>query len=295
MRKQLATMSLAFAGLLTTGVVAGGYGFFNDGGAEASGMYDQSQIQYIDGVAVVPVGNETATNQSYYDWKQNFNWQACGVNDYTYVPVQNCGGYYSQQCDIRRYYRQCRFPCQQECIPHPQMVCNQTVTPVTPIQNVTNETVPVIPTPSGNITPPAPIVITNCSYFKVCRERPRCNVDQSWWDYWGNEGYGGNGGYGGYGGNQCGCQQQPVCATPCQQRKMRRRICNATMDDTFDASTFKSNSTYYDGCDCVIFQNCTNTTITPPPEVIVPVPPIPSGGAECNYTCEDIRSLHIVI
>lgn len=36
MRKQIATMTLAFAGLLTTGVVAGGYGFFGDGG-EASG------------------------------------------------------------------------------------------------------------------------------------------------------------------------------------------------------------------------------------------------------------------
>lgn len=76
---------------------------------------------------------------------------------------------------------------------------------------------------------------------------------------------------------------------------MRRRICNATEDDTFDASTFKANNTYYEGCDCVVFQNCTNTTIIPPPEVIVPVPPVPSGGAQCNYTCEDIRALHIVI
>lgn len=71
MKKQLATMSLVFAGLLTTGAVAGGYGFFGDGG---EAVYDQSQIQYIDGVAVVPVGNDTANNQSYYDWKQTFDW-----------------------------------------------------------------------------------------------------------------------------------------------------------------------------------------------------------------------------
>lgn len=167
------------------------------------------------------------------------------------------------------------------------MVCNETVTPDVPVI-VENITVPEIPVPSGNITPPAPIVITNCSYFKVCRERPRCNVDQSWWDYWGANYEGGDQQ------SQCGCQQQ-VCATPCQQRKHRRRICNATLDDSFDASTFKENNTYYDGCDCVVFQNCVNTTIIPPPTPIIPVPPIPSGGGACNYTCEDIRALHIVI
>ena len=85
MRKQLATMTLAFAGLLTSGVVAGGYGFFAEG--EVSGAAANESIQYIDGVAVVAVGNDTATSQSYYDWKKNFNWQACGVQDYTYRPV----------------------------------------------------------------------------------------------------------------------------------------------------------------------------------------------------------------
>lgn len=78
MRKQLATMTLAFAGLLTTGAVAGGYGFFGDG--EASGAaVNESSIQFIDGVAVEPVGNDTANSESYYDWKQSFDWQACGV------------------------------------------------------------------------------------------------------------------------------------------------------------------------------------------------------------------------
>lgn len=182
MRKLLASFSLAFAGLLSTSALAGGSGFMGDQAAAASGMYDQGQIQYIDGVAVVPAGNDTAESQSYYDWKQHFDWQACGVKDFRYQPAQNCGGYYSSQCDMRRYYRACRTPCQQECIPHPAMVCNQTVIPETPVENVT---IPEIPVPSGNITPPTPIVITNCSYFKVCRERPRCNVDQSWWGYWG--------------------------------------------------------------------------------------------------------------
>ena len=176
MRKQIATITLTCAGLLTTGVVAG---FFGN-----EEVMDSSQIQFIDGVAVVPFSNDTSDGQSYYDWKKHFDWQGCGVRDYKYQPAQNCGGYYSQQCDMTRYYRACRYPCQQECIPHPQMVCNQTVPPVV----YPNETVPEIPVPSGNITPPEPIVITNCSYFKVCRERPRCNVDQSWWDYWGGEG-----------------------------------------------------------------------------------------------------------
>jgi hypothetical protein len=65
---------------------------------------------------------------------------------------------------------------------------------------------------------------------------------------------------------------------------------------------FASNTTYYEGCDCIVFTNCTNTTqnvtvnVTVVPSVPVPpIPPVPSGGAECNYTCDEIRSLHIVI
>ena len=73
MRKLLASFSLAFAGLLTTSALAGGAGFMGDQAA-SSAMYDQSQIQYIDGVAVVPAGNETATSSSTYDWKQYFDW-----------------------------------------------------------------------------------------------------------------------------------------------------------------------------------------------------------------------------
>lgn len=67
------------------------------------------------------------------------------------------------------------------------------------------------------------------------------------------------------------------------------------MDDSFDVAEFQSNNTYFDHCDCVVFKNCTNTTIIPPSIPDVPIPDIPSGGAECNYTCDDIRALHIVI
>ena len=61
---------------------------------------------------------------------------------------------------------------------------------------------------------------------------------------------------------------------------------------------FMSNTTYYAGCDCIIFTNCTNTTQTVPANQTVPViplPPIPPSGSSCNYTCEDIRDLHLVI
>jgi hypothetical protein len=74
MRKLLASFSLAFAGLLSTSALAGGSGFRGDQAAAASGMYDQGQIQYIDGVAVVAVGNDTAISESTHDWKQGFNW-----------------------------------------------------------------------------------------------------------------------------------------------------------------------------------------------------------------------------
>jgi hypothetical protein len=76
--------------------------------------------------------------------------------------------------------------------------------------------------------------------------------------------------------------------------KIKKRICNATADSSFDANEFISNSTYYADCDCAIFVNCTNTTIIPPPEPI-PVPPLPPSGSACNYTCEDIRALHVTI
>ena len=59
-----------------------------------------------------------------------------------------------------------------------------------------------------------------------------------------------------------------------------------------------SNSTYYPGCDCIVFTNCTNTTQTVPSNQttpVIPVPPIPPSGSSCNYTCEDIRDLHLVI
>jgi hypothetical protein len=95
----------------------------------------------------------------------------------------------------------------------------------------------------------------------------------------------------------------PLCYTCCGKKETtRKRICNATEDESFDISQFHTNTSYYKGCDCVIFTNCTNTTITIEVNVTVdpsipvpPIPPIPSGGAECNYECEDIRQLHIII
>jgi hypothetical protein len=59
-----------------------------------------------------------------------------------------------------------------------------------------------------------------------------------------------------------------------------------------------SNTTYYNGCDCVVFTNCTNTTHTVPSNQttpVIPVPPISPSGSACKYTCEDIRALHIAI
>jgi hypothetical protein len=125
--------------------------------------------------------------------------------------------------------------------------------------------------PSSGSTPP--VVITNCSFFKVCRERPTCNQDQGWWDYWGSDG--------------CGCEHPKY-----HKKVQRKRICNATDDDTFDSVAFLSNTSYYEACDCVVFMNCTNTTVPVPPTPVVPVPPIPSGSVPCNYSCEDIAAIH---
>lgn len=97
---------------------------------------------------------------------------------------------------------------------------------------------------------------------------------------------GGKKAYGGYYSGGCS-----TCGV--KKIKIRRRVCNATMDENFDAQMFLKNSSYYGDCDCVVFKNCTNETIVIPPEIVVP--PVPSGGSECNYTCDDIRALHIVI
>ena len=57
-----------------------------------------------------------------------------------------------------------------------------------------------------------------------------------------------------------------------------------------------ANATYYEGCDCAIFENCTNSTIvTPPTPPIVPIPPVPPSGSTCNYTCQDILALHVAL
>lgn len=112
----------------------------------------------------------------------------------------------------------------------------------------------------------------NCSYYKVCRQRPKCMQDDSWWGYWGYD----------YGG-----------CSPCYQPKPQRfRICNATQDSEFSADQFLSDMSYYDSCDCAIFVNCTNTTT-----VIPPITP-PSGEVPpvtCNYTCQDIIAIQTTV
>ena len=215
----------------------------------------------------------------YYSWFNSFNWMAIGVPqirscggcwDNRYADDGACGSCYVNRCQKRVYRRPCETSG--ECV-KPNMT-NETVTPPTPPPSG-NETVP--PPPPPNIT------IQNCSFYKICRERKKCPQDQEWWNYWGDYGS-----YGGCGCKSCGCEQKKKVIVT------RKRICNATADDSFSVENFNSNSSYYGDCDCVIFKNCSNTTIVPETP-IVPVPPIPSGGSACNYTCEDIRSLHIAL
>lgn len=191
-------------------------------------MFDINQINFIDGASK----KQSSAHADYYDWKKYFDWQSCGIKDFHYQPMQYCGGFYSSYCYRPVYVRPCRYSCQKECVPDSKMVCNETEHVVNETEPVVNVTIPELPPPAGEEVPsepePEPVIITNCSYFKVCRKRPKCNVDKSWWDYWGvqEKGYG-------YSSGGCGCQ--PCCATcACKPKKMRKRVCNATMDDTFD-------------------------------------------------------------
>lgn len=61
------------------------------------------------------------------------------------------------------------------------------------------------------------------------------------------------------------------------------------MDTMFSSDKFLSDMTFYDQCDCAVFMNCTNTTITivtPPSGTPVPVP------TECSYSCQDIMNMN---
>jgi len=56
--------------------------------------------------------------------------------------------------------------------------------------------------------------IITCNYYKVCRERPSCQSDSGWWDYW-------------TGADEDGCKYH--IEKECEQKvKARKRICNAT-------------------------------------------------------------------
>ena len=64
------------------------------------------------------------------------------------------------------------------------------------------------------------------------------------------------------------------------------------MDSYFSSDQFLSDLTYYDQCDCAVFMNCTNTTITivvPPSSSPVPIP------ATCSYDCQDILNMNATI
>jgi hypothetical protein len=42
-------------------------------------MYDQGQINYINGTKVVAVDNQTAASISYFNWENNMDWSNMGV------------------------------------------------------------------------------------------------------------------------------------------------------------------------------------------------------------------------
>lgn len=157
--------------------------------------------------------------------------------------------------------------CTTICYPVCEIVCINGYN-VSKCSNVCNTTcVPVVIPPSGGGNQ----TVENCTFYKVCRERSQCGKDKDYWEYWGKKG--------------CSCDKasKPV---------HKRRICNATDDSEFSADQFLSNSSYYEGCDCAVFENCTTVIIPIPPIV---VPPLPPSGDSCNYTCDDIRGIHIAL
>lgn len=158
-----------------------------------SGNQTVPDIPSGSGNETAPSGNESAGNETYphggksgsidnytyvdyYEWIDSFDWSSCGVHvrkscggcGSGYGGEMSCGHCYQNQCK-RREIQRCR---------------NNTV-PVVPPANDTNDTVPTPPVPpSGNVTPPVVniTIIQNCSFFKVCRSRPRCEAnDYSWW------------------------------------------------------------------------------------------------------------------
>lgn len=187
MRTQVTLAVLALVGTIS---VRAGFMSVSKKTATASGMFDEDQMQYIDGVAVIPISNETATSITYYDWEHQMDWSGMGVYNYTYVQKYPCGGgYYASECPQQRYYR----PCTPYCFPYCAPTCQYYVPTCTSVQNCTMPPAPVPPPsnatvepeipPSGNTTQNITIVEVNCTMFKSCRERPR-SCDQGWWDYW---------------------------------------------------------------------------------------------------------------
>jgi hypothetical protein len=132
------------------------------------------------------------------------------------------------------------------CYSHnvPKVIVKRIIQPII-INNTTPAPAPApapapTPAPSGTPTPAPPTVInvtvtnitettTNCSFYKVCRQRAFCSSDQEWWNYWTNDGIYGYGGCNTYD----GCFKKKH-----QQVQVRKRVCNASEDSSFDVNEF---------------------------------------------------------
>ncbi len=75
MRTQATLAVLALVGTIS---VRAGFMTVTKQAATASGMTDE-QMQYIDGVAVVRISNESASSITYYDWENQMDWSGMGV------------------------------------------------------------------------------------------------------------------------------------------------------------------------------------------------------------------------
>ena len=79
MRTQVSLAVFAMVG--TIAVNAGFMGIK----AAANEMFNETEKQFIDGVAVYPVNETMAHNINYYDWENQMDWAEMGVQTYNYT------------------------------------------------------------------------------------------------------------------------------------------------------------------------------------------------------------------